>query len=83
MFSLSCPQAGSNLFLNGVVLGTLWLGGSQLAAGALRPGDLMTFLAASQTIQRSLSQLSVLFGYYVRGISAGSRVFEVRPHTIL
>ncbi|XP_018018920.1 mitochondrial potassium channel ATP-binding subunit-like [Hyalella azteca] len=75
-FGIGIFQAGSNLFLNGVVLLTLWLGGSQLASGNLRPGDLMTFLTASQTIQRSLGQLSVLFGYYVRGVSAATRVFE-------
>ncbi|KAF2355966.1 ABC transporter type 1 transmembrane domain [Trinorchestia longiramus] len=75
-FGIGIFQAGSNLFLNSVVLLTLYLGGSQLASGNMRPGDLMTFLTASQTIQRSLGQLSVLFGYYVRGVSAGTRVFE-------
>lgn len=71
-------QAGSNLFLNGIVLGTLYIGGSLLATNQLKPGDLMSFLVAAQTIQRSLAQLSILFGTYVRGISAGARVFEVR-----
>lgn len=42
----------------------------------------MAFLVASQTIQRSLAQLSLLFGHYVRGISAGSRIFEVIVHWI-
>lgn len=37
----------------------------------------MAFLVATQTIQRSIAQLSLLFGHYVRGTSAGSRVFEV------
>lgn len=69
-------QAGSNLFLNGIVLGTLYIGGSLLATNQLKPGDLMSFLVAAQTIQRSLAQLSILFGTYVRGISAGARVFE-------
>lgn len=69
-------QAGANLFLNGIVLGTVGLGGSLLSSGQIKPGDLMAFLVATQTIQRSLAQLSLLFGNYVRGTSAGSRVFE-------
>lgn len=77
-FSYDQMQAGSNLFLNGIVLGTLYIGGSLLATNQLKPGDLMSFLVAAQTIQRSLAQLSILFGTYVRGISAGARVFEVR-----
>ncbi|XP_045025526.1 mitochondrial potassium channel ATP-binding subunit [Daphnia magna] len=69
-------QSGANLFLNGIVLGTVGIGGSLLSSGQIKPGDLMAFLVATQTIQRSLAQLSLLFGHYVRGTSAGSRVFE-------
>ncbi|XP_046446364.1 mitochondrial potassium channel ATP-binding subunit-like [Daphnia pulex] len=69
-------QSGTNLFLNGIVLGIVGLGGSLLSSGQIKPGDLMAFLVATQTIQRSLAQLSLLFGHYVRGISAGSRIFE-------
>ena len=65
------------MFLNAVVLGTLHLGGSLISSGQMAAGDLMTFLVSIQTIQRSLAQLSVLFGTYVRGMSAGARVFEV------
>lgn len=36
----------------------------------------MSFLVASQTVQRSMANLSVLFGQVVRGLSAGARVFE-------
>lgn len=36
----------------------------------------MAFLVASQGVQRSLSQGSVLLGTMIRGMSAGSRVFE-------
>ncbi|KAJ4434860.1 hypothetical protein ANN_23431 [Periplaneta americana] len=44
--------------------------------GQVSPGDLMSFLVATQTIQRSLTQLSLLFGHVVRGLGAGARVFE-------
>ncbi|XP_014473011.1 PREDICTED: ATP-binding cassette sub-family B member 8, mitochondrial [Dinoponera quadriceps] len=69
-------QAGTNLLVNGILLSTLYFGGQLLSTGSLTSGDLMAFLMATQTIQKSLSQLSVLFGIYVRGISAGSRIFQ-------
>ncbi|XP_048507795.1 mitochondrial potassium channel ATP-binding subunit isoform X2 [Athalia rosae] len=75
-FGIGLFQAGTNLFLNGIVLGTLYLGGHLMSIGQLTPGDLIAFLLATQTIQRSLTQLSLLFGSYVNGISAGGRVFE-------
>lgn len=40
----------------------------------------MAFLVASQNVQRSLAQGSILLGTMIRGLSAGSRVFEVRNH---
>lgn len=70
-------QAGTNLFLNGILLSTLYFGGHLMSSGQLSPGDLMAFLMATQTIQRSLAQMSLLFGTYVRGVSAGARIFEV------
>lgn len=76
-FGIGMFQAGTNLFLNGILLCTLYFGGHLLSTGQLSAGDLMAFLMATQTIQRSLSQLSQLFGTYVRGISAGARIFEV------
>ena len=61
-------QAGTVLFLNGIVLSTLYYGGYLLTAQELTPGDLMAFLVSTQTIQRSLGQMSLLFGQFVRGI---------------
>uniref|UniRef100_A0A1B6GLK0 Mitochondrial potassium channel ATP-binding subunit n=1 Tax=Cuerna arida TaxID=1464854 RepID=A0A1B6GLK0_9HEMI len=69
-------QAGTNLFLNGIVLASLTVGGYLIAAQELDAGKLMSFLVATQTIQRSLAQLSLLFGSYVRGVQAGARVFQ-------
>ena len=70
-------QAGTNLFLNGMILGTLSMGGYLVSTSQVTPGDLMSFLVASQTIQRSLAQLSLLFGHLIKGLGAGARVFEV------
>ncbi|NWY43912.1 ABCB8 protein, partial [Sylvia atricapilla] len=64
-------QGLSNLALNGIVLGTIFVGGSLMAGDELSPGDLMSFLVASQTVQRSGQ------GSVVRGLSAGARVFEL------
>lgn len=75
-FGIGLFQGGTNLFLNSILLCTLYFGGHLLSTGQLSPGDLMAFLMATQTIQKSLSQISLLFGSYVRGISAGARVFE-------
>lgn len=76
-FGIGFFQAGTNMLLNGILLFTLYFGGQLLSTGQLSSGDLMAFLMAAQTIQKSLSQLSVLFGTYVRGVSAGARVFQV------
>ncbi|KAF7708088.1 mitochondrial potassium channel ATP-binding subunit [Silurus meridionalis] len=69
-------QGLSNIVLNCLVLGTIFTGGSLMAQNDMTPGDLMSFLVASQTVQRSLASISVLFGQMVRGTSAGARVFE-------
>uniref|UniRef100_A0A493SZM8 Mitochondrial potassium channel ATP-binding subunit n=1 Tax=Anas platyrhynchos platyrhynchos TaxID=8840 RepID=A0A493SZM8_ANAPP len=69
-------QGLSNLALNGIVLGTIFVGGSLMAGNELSPGDLMSFLVASQTVQRSMANISILFGQVVRGLSAGARVLE-------
>ncbi|XP_071312522.1 mitochondrial potassium channel ATP-binding subunit isoform X1 [Agelaius tricolor] len=70
-------QGLSNLALNGIVLGTIFVGGSLMAGDQLSPGDLMSFLVASQTVQRSLASISILMGQVVRGLSAGARVLEL------
>uniref|UniRef100_A0AC35U735 ABC transmembrane type-1 domain-containing protein n=1 Tax=Rhabditophanes sp. KR3021 TaxID=114890 RepID=A0AC35U735_9BILA len=69
-------QGATNLFLNGIVLTVLYGGSKLILSNSLTPGDLMSFLVTSQTIQRSLSQFSVVSGSAVRGWSAYSRVFE-------
>jgi ATP-binding cassette subfamily B (MDR/TAP) protein 8 len=69
-------QGLANLAINGVVLLVISHGGLLLATNQITPGSLMSFLMATQTIQRSLGNLSVLFGQVVRGMTAGARVFE-------
>lgn len=69
-------QGMANITINGLSLVVLYYGGSLLASREMQPGDLMSFLVATQTIQRSLGSMSLLFGQIVRGMSAGARVFE-------
>ncbi|KAM9323332.1 mitochondrial potassium channel ATP-binding subunit isoform 2-T2 [Pholidichthys leucotaenia] len=69
-------QGLSNIALNSIVLGTIFAGGTLISSNEMSPGDLMSFLVASQTVQRSLASISILFGQVVRGITSGARVFE-------
>jgi len=69
-------QGLSNLAINGVVLVVLYAGAVLIDRGEMRPGDLMSYLIATQTVQKSLGNVSVLFGQLVRGMTAGTRVFE-------
>ncbi|XP_046860238.1 mitochondrial potassium channel ATP-binding subunit-like [Xenia sp. Carnegie-2017] len=69
-------QGLSNITINSLTLVVLYVGGSLMISDQLTPGNLMSFLASTQLIQRSMANISVLFGQVIRGISAGSRVFE-------
>ncbi|XP_078479896.1 mitochondrial potassium channel ATP-binding subunit [Lampetra planeri] len=69
-------QGLSNIALNCIVLGTIFAGGTLISSNEMSPGELMSFLVASQTVQRSLASISILFGQMVRGVSSGARVFE-------
>ncbi|XP_014667362.1 PREDICTED: ATP-binding cassette sub-family B member 8, mitochondrial-like [Priapulus caudatus] len=69
-------QSMSNIALNMIVLGTIYVGGHLLSKNELSAGDMMSFLVATQTIQRSLAAMSLLFGTAVRGVTAGARIFE-------
>lgn len=69
-------QAGTNLFLNGMILSVLYGGSNLISKGEMTPGALMSFLVSAQTIQRSLSQLSVIFGTAIKGWTAGGRALQ-------
>ncbi|XP_073813685.1 mitochondrial potassium channel ATP-binding subunit [Musca autumnalis] len=75
-YGIAIFQGLTNFFLNGLVLSTLFLGGHLMSTESLTPGSLMAFLVAAQGVQRSLAQGSVLLGTMIRGMTAGSRVFE-------
>lgn len=69
-------QGLTNFMLNGMISTTLFVGGYLMSNNDITPGQLMAFLVASQGVQRSLTQGSLLLGSIIRGLDAGSRVFE-------
>ncbi|TGZ73762.1 hypothetical protein CRM22_001301 [Opisthorchis felineus] len=76
-YGIGMFQGLSNLTLNGVVLGVLYVGGHLIYRDELRSGQLMAFLVTTQTIQRSMAQLSLLFSQLLRGSTALNRIFGV------
>ncbi|XP_059608462.1 mitochondrial potassium channel ATP-binding subunit [Phlebotomus argentipes] len=69
-------QALTNFMLNGMVASTLLCGGYLMSTNQLTAGQLMAFLVAAQGVQRSLTQGSLLLGSVIRGMAAGTRVFD-------
>ncbi|XP_066906648.1 mitochondrial potassium channel ATP-binding subunit isoform X2 [Halyomorpha halys] len=67
-------QAGSNLFLNGLVLGTLYIGSQFIIVGDFSSGNLMSFLVTAQMIQKSFAQISMTFGHYLKGKQSFERI---------
>uniref|UniRef100_A0A1B0DKV1 Mitochondrial potassium channel ATP-binding subunit n=1 Tax=Phlebotomus papatasi TaxID=29031 RepID=A0A1B0DKV1_PHLPP len=69
-------QALTNFMLNGMVASTLLSGGYLMSTNQITAGQLMAFLVAAQGVQRSLTQGSLLLGSMIRGLTAGTRVFD-------
>jgi ABC-type multidrug transport system fused ATPase/permease subunit len=76
-FGIGVFQGLSNFFINSVVLGVIYAGGYMLINNEINAGQLMAYLTATQMIQKSFSQFSILFGQALKGMSSGGRVFEV------
>ena len=75
-FGIGVFQSGTVLFLNGIVFTTLYYGGYLLTTQQLTPGNLMAFLVSTQNIQRSLGQMSLLFGQVIRGLFSPMYVIQ-------
>ncbi|KAI6653544.1 ATP-binding cassette sub-family B member 8, mitochondrial-like [Oopsacas minuta] len=69
-------QGVSSVVINGLFLVVLAHGGSLIAGNHFSPGNMLSVVVATQTLQRSLGSLSILFGQVIRGWTGGSRVFE-------
>uniref|UniRef100_A0A915IGS0 Mitochondrial potassium channel ATP-binding subunit n=1 Tax=Romanomermis culicivorax TaxID=13658 RepID=A0A915IGS0_ROMCU len=68
-------QGLTNFVLNGIILSVIYGGSHLISSGEITSGQLMSFLVTAQVIQRSLAQVSLLFGQVIKGTSAGARVF--------
>ena len=69
-------QGLTNLALNGIVGGTVLAGGMLMGSGSLSSGDLMSFLGATQMLQKSLATLSQIMTIHVKIGISGDRVFQ-------
>jgi subfamily B ATP-binding cassette protein MsbA len=54
----------------------IWLGGRQVLAGAIAPGDLVAFVAYAAMIGSSGASLSELYGQWAASLGATRRVFS-------
>ena len=59
-------QGLTNLALNGIVGGTVIIGGYMVASKDLSGGDLMSFLSALQMLQKSLATISQMMTVYLK-----------------
>lgn len=76
-FGIGMFQGIANVALNATVLGILSLGGKLMAEQTLSAGQLMSFLVASQSIQRAMAQMTVMLGHAVSGAAAAARVHHM------
>ncbi|KAG2174651.1 hypothetical protein INT44_006915 [Umbelopsis vinacea] len=54
----------------------LYYGGSLVVKNEMTGGDLMTYMLSTQSTQRSLVSLGVLFGQSIKAVGSATRVFE-------
>src|SRR4030095_16824663 len=59
------------------IVGTLWYGGSRVIAGALTPGEFLSFTAAVVLLYRPVRELFRTFNTVQQSIASVERVFDV------
>lgn len=67
----------TNTAIGSMVLVVLYNGGRLVARGDISPGDLITFMVATQGAQRALDSLGSLMGQGVKAKAAITRVVEI------
>ena len=75
-YGIATFQGLTNAALNSIVGGTVLAGGLLLGGGHLNSSDLMSFLGATQMLQKSLATLSQMMTVYIKMTISGDRVFE-------
>lgn len=61
-FHIGLFQGITNASIGGMILTILYYGGNLVAKGEITGGQLMTYMVATQSAQRSLSMVGMLFG---------------------
>ncbi|KAH8553604.1 ABC transporter type 1, transmembrane domain-containing protein [Umbelopsis sp. PMI_123] len=69
-------QGMTNAAIGCMALIVLYYGGSLVVKNEMTGGDLMTYMLSTQSTQRSLVSLGVLFGQSIKAIGSATRVFE-------
>ncbi|KAL1917165.1 uncharacterized protein VTP21DRAFT_4821 [Calcarisporiella thermophila] len=69
-------QGITNFSIGCMVLVVLYYGGTLVVRNEMSGGDLMTYMISTQSTQKSLVSLGVLFGQTIKAMAAASRVFE-------
>ena len=75
-FHIGVFQGLQNVSIGSMLLVCLGLGGQFVSRGEMTGGDLMSFMGAIQSSQKSLMVLGGLIGKTVKARTAASRVFE-------
>ena len=65
------------MIMGGTIVSLMWLGGHDVAEGALLSGDLMAFFTYASEILMSLMMVSMVLMFLTRAIACGKRVVEV------
>ncbi|WP_339096548.1 ABC transporter ATP-binding protein [Deinococcus sp. VB343] len=75
---LQAVMSGSMTFLTfGALALVLWYGGRQVMAGAMTPGNLVTFLFYAVQVGGTVAGLTGVFNQFQEALGASSRIFEL------
>lgn len=75
---LQAAMSGSMTFLTfGALALVLWYGGRQVMAGAMTPGNLVTFLFYAVQVGGTVAGLTGVFNQFQEALGASSRIFEL------
>jgi len=69
-------QGLTNASIGCMALIVLYYGGSLVVKNEMTGGDLMTYMLSTQSTQKSLVSLGVLFGQSIKAVGSATRVFE-------
>ncbi|TPX32548.1 hypothetical protein SmJEL517_g04398 [Synchytrium microbalum] len=75
-FHIGLFQGLTNTSIGFMILFILYGGGAKVAQGEMSGGQLMSYMVATQSAQRSAMLVGALFGQVVKALGSAARVFE-------